>query len=457
MGSDAQTMTATRGQQGEVTTAVLGLGGTGLSVARYLARQGVAFRVLDSRMDPPGLAALRRELPGVEAVLGPFDPARLQGLERIVLSPGIAPDEPAVAAAAAAGTEVVGDIDLFAREARAPVVAVTGSNGKSTVTELVGAMAEKAGKRAAVGGNIGTPALDLLAGPEPDLYVLELSSFQLETTASLDAAAAVVLNVSADHLDRHPDLAAYAAIKRRVYRGHGALVINADDPVVAAMAEPDRPVIRFTLGEPDPEGFGLREGDGETWLARGSDRLLPLSALAMAGRHNAANALAALALGEAAGLPMPAMLEALRGFPGLPHRCQYVAERGGVRWYNDSKGTNVGATEAALRGVPGDKVVLIAGGEGKDQDFTPLRGPAAERCRAVVLIGRDAELIADALAGTVPLERATDMEAAVAAAARLAEPGDGVLLSPACASFDMFDNYIARGEAFVAAVGRLPA
>ena len=449
-------MTAPLGQH-EPATAVLGLGRTGLAVARYLARRGVPFRVLDSRAAPPGLETLRRELPEVETVLGPFTPDRLCAAETLILSPGIAPDEPAVAAAAAAGVEVVGDIELFAREATAPVVAVTGSNGKSTVTALVGAMAEKAGKRVAVGGNIGTPALDLLSGPAPELYVLELSSFQLETTASLDAAAAAVLNVSADHLDRHPDLAAYAAIKRRVFHGRGTMVVNADDPAVAAMAEAGRPVVRFTLADPAAGEYGLREVDGAPWLARGGEPLLPLAALALAGGHNAANALAALALGEAVGLPMPAMLEALRTFPGLPHRCQYVAEHGGVRWYNDSKGTNVGATEAALRGVPGERVVLIAGGEGKDADFAVLRAAVAERARAVVVIGRDAPLLVAALHATVPIEKAPDMDAAVAAAARLAEPGDSVLLSPACASFDMFRDYAARGEAFVAAVGRLPA
>lgn len=452
MGNGEQTMTAMRGQTGEPATAVVGLGGTGLSVARHLARRGIPFRVLDSRAQPPGLAALRRELPEVEAALGPFAPDALRGVERVVLSPGVAPDEPMVAAAAAAGAEVVGDIELFAREAAAPVVAVTGSNGKSTVTALVAQMVEKAGLRVAMGGNIGTPALDLLAHAVPDLYVLELSSFQLETTSSLDARAAVVLNVSPDHLDRHPDLAAYAGLKRRIFRGHGTVVVNADDPVVAAMAEPGREVVRFTLGSPTGTDYGLRNVDGEAWLSRGAQPLLPASVLRMAGRHNLANALAALALGEAAGLPLPAMLEAVRTFAGLPHRCQRVAEHDGVAWYNDSKGTNAGATEAALRGVPGSKVVLIAGGQGKGADFAPLRAPVRERARAVVLIGEDADRIEAALAGAVPTVRAVDMEAAVAAAAELAHPGDSVLLSPACASFDMFPDYQARGEAFVRAV-----
>jgi UDP-N-acetylmuramoylalanine--D-glutamate ligase len=325
------------------------------------------------------------------------------------------------------------------------------------VTTLVGAMAGRAGKSVRVGGNLGTPALDLIAASEPDLYVLELSSFQLETTQSLDAAAAVVLNVSPDHMDRYATLADYTATKRRVYRGHGVMVLNADDPTVLAMAVPARPQLRFTLGAPrNPDEFGLVERAGVAWLAQGATPLIAEAELRIAGRHNTANALAALALGNAVGLPVEAMCAALRAFTGLAHRTHFVAERRGVRYYNDSKGTNVGATLAAIEGLPG-RLVLIAGGDGKGQDFAPLAAPLARKARAVVLIGRDAPLIEAAIAGQAPCAHAVTLEEAVQQAAALAQPGDSVLLSPACASFDMFKSYVERGERFAAAVQDLPA
>ncbi len=438
-------------------TIVVGLGATGLSCARFLSSQGQPFAVADSRTEPPGLEAFCREFPGVQVQLGAFDAGWLARATRLVVSPGVSPHEPALVAAASAGAELLGDIELFARHADAPVVAITGSNGKSTVTTLVGEMARRAGRAVQVGGNLGTPALDLLGERGPDLYVLELSSFQLELTRSLNARAAVVLNVSADHLDRHGDLAHYAAIKQRIYGGDGVMVVAADDPMVSAMAQEGREILRVTLAAPaaTPD-FGLLLHGGEEWLACGPERLMPASELAMAGRHNLSNALAALALGSAVGLPLAPMLETLRRFRGLPHRCRLVAERDGVRWYNDSKGTNVGATLAALAGMPGEKVVLIAGGLAKGQDFTPLRGPVAQRARAVVLIGRDAPLLEQGLGGAAPVFLAGNMEAAVAQAAAVAEQGDSVLLSPACASFDMFPGYGARGEAFESAVERLP-
>jgi UDP-N-acetylmuramoylalanine--D-glutamate ligase len=365
----------------------------------------------------------------------------------------VAPQHPAIAAAIEAGVEVLGDIELFARNANAPVVAITGSNGKSTVTTLVGEMARAAGKAVRVGGNLGTPALDLLEDHAPDLYVLELSSFQLEVTASLNAAAAVVLNISEDHLDRHGSVAHYATIKQTIYNGDGAVLLNRDDARVMAMAPEGRKIASFGLDAAPGEGdYGLIEHDGETWLARGDERLLNSAEMKMPGRHNWANALAALALGEAVGLDMKAMLQVLRDFPGLPHRCQWVAEQGGVNYYEDSKGTNVGATLAALEGLPGEKVVLIAGGQAKGQEFAPLRQMVAQRARAVVLIGEDARLIERSMLRAAPLVMAADMNDAVTKARKLARPGDAVLLSPACASFDMFRNYIERGEAFVAAV-----
>jgi UDP-N-acetylmuramoylalanine--D-glutamate ligase len=339
------------------------------------------------------------------------------------------------------------------------VVAVTGSNGKSTVVSLLGEMARFAGWRTAVGGNLGDPALDLLDDANR-FYVLELSSFQLETTHSLEPAAAAVLNVSPDHLDRYPSLQAYADAKARVYRGAGVGVINRDDPRVRDMAGIAGRDTGFTLGVPRSGDYGLCQHQGETWLCRGDKPLLPVAELRLAGRHNLANALAALALGEASGLPVEAMLAALRRFRGLDHRTQLVAERHGVRWFNDSKGTNVGATIAALDGLyrpeGTGRAVLIAGGDCKGADFSDLAPVVRRACRAVVLIGRDAPRLAAALAGGVPLEQAESLEQAVELAARLARRGDHVLLSPACASFDMFRGFEHRGEAFVAAVRGLP-
>jgi len=438
-------------------TLVVGLGQTGLSVARFLTRRGIPCGVVDSRARPPALEALRESAPHLPLFTGPFDPEQLAAAKTLILSPGISPADPALATAHAGGAEIIGDIELFARHVDAPVVAITGSNGKSTVTALLGAMARAAGRDARVGGNIGIPALDLLEDAAPDLYILELSSFQLEVTESLRPAAAVVLNLSADHLDRHPDMAHYAAIKQRIYRGEGEMVINRDDPYVSAMAEPGRRMHSFGTGAPiGADEYGLqRADDGSLWLARGVERLLPATALHIAGRHNLTNALAALALGEAMGLAREPMLRALQSFPGLPHRCQLVARYGDVAWYNDSKGTNVGATLAALEGVPGERVVLIAGGEGKGQRFEPLHAPLARRGRALILIGRDAVRIERAVAGAVPVVHAASMVQAVAEANRMARPGDSVLLSPACASFDMFANYAERGDAFAAAVRRV--
>ncbi len=435
-------------------TVVVGLGKSGLSSARFLFRRGERVIVADSRSRPPALQQLQAELPEVEVVTGPFDAGLFRRADRLVVSPGISQQEPAIVAAREAGVPVVGDIDLFAESARAPVVAITGSNGKSTVTTLLGEMAREAGVPARVGGNIGTPALELLEGERPDFYILELSSFQLETTHRLNAHAAAVLNISADHMDRYPDLESYAAAKRRIFRGDGVMVVNADDPRVMAMVERGRKVVRFTAGRPARGSFGLRASGGERWLAKGEQLILPVRELRIPGRHNQLNALAALALGESMGLSNAAMCEALRRFPGLPHRTEWVAEIDGVAWYNDSKATNVGATLAALDGLEG-QVVLIAGGEGKGADFSTLCQSVAVKARAVVLMGRDASLMARVLEGMAPVEHAEGMEDAVIRAHRWAEPGDSVLLSPACASFDMYDGFEARGRAFVAAVKRL--
>lgn len=436
----------------EGMTLVVGLGKTGLSAVRALLSLSAEVAVTDTRLDPPGLAELEREFPKVPRYLGGFPAVVFARAQRLLVSPGVPLQTPAVAEAAARGVPVWGDIELFARLVKAPVAAITGSNGKSTVTTLLGLMAEQAGVPVVMGGNLGTPTLDLLARPGVELYVLELSSFQLASTYSLNARVATVLNLSPDHLDWHLSLEAYRQAKQRIFRGDGWMVLNADDPAVVAMAEPGRRALYFTLTTPGPADFGLRQRDGELWLARGEDCWLRADELKIRGDHNLANALAALCLGYALGLAREPMLAALRSFTGLPHRTQLVLEHNGVRWYDDSKGTNVGATLAAVKGLPG-RLVLIAGGDGKGQDFSPLGAALAPKVHALVLIGRDAPAIA-AAAGRVAVHPAESMAAAVAVAAQLAEPGDSVLLSPACASFDMFRNYEERGQVFAAEVRR---
>ncbi len=429
---------------------VVGLDVTGLSCVRYLAPLGAAVAVVDSREAPPGLDALRNEFPYVPVSAGNFAPEFFERADLVLLSPGVPVSTPEVVDAFRRGVPVWSDIELFARLNDVPIVAITGSNGKSTVTALLGSMAERAGLRAGVGGNIGIAALDLLAH-RADVRILELSSFQLETTFSLDAAASVVLNIAPDHMDRYANLGEYAAVKARIYRGNGVQVINVDDPLVRAMTRDRRKLVRFTLTEPDESDFGVRNVSGRAFLCHGEERLLAAEDLRISGHHNVANALAALALSSAVGMDRHAVLSALAEFAGLPHRCQYVAESHGVRFYNDSKGTNVSATVAAIQGL-GVPVVLIAGGQGKGQDFTPLAEALANRARGVVLIGEDAPAIRQALAQDVLVCEAADMPTAVQAAAHMAQAGDAVLLSPACASFDMFSDYKARGLAFVAAV-----
>ncbi len=434
---------------------VVGLGATGLSVARYLKSQNVPFTVVDSRVQPPGLRELRALDPDAGFRSGAFDAQFLSTARQLIVSPGVSINDPAISRAHEQGIQIIGDIELFASRVPAPVAAITGSNGKSTVTTLLAEMARQGGASVQAGGNLGTPALDLLAGPQADLYVLELSSFQLETTYNLKPAAAVVLNVTADHMDRYRDCEAYAATKARIYRQAQLRVINRNDPRVMAMTGSGRE-ISFGLDEPTDGHYGLSVNDAETWLVRGRERLLNANLLRIPGRHNIANALAALALGEGMGLEREAMLSVLRTFRGLAHRCQWVARHRDVSWYNDSKGTNIGATLAALQAMS-SKVVLIAGGMAKQTDFQTLREAVKGKARAVVLLGRDAHLIEGQIAGVVPVMRANDMLDAVHQAAATARPGDCVLLSPACASFDMYRDYIKRGEAFVRAVRELIA
>jgi UDP-N-acetylmuramoylalanine--D-glutamate ligase len=433
---------------------VLGLGRTGLSAARYLHRKGLTLRVADTRAEPPGIEALRRELGGVEVRTGPFEPALLDDVSQVLISPGLSLREPVAVEAARRGLPVVGDIELFAREARAPVAAVTGTNGKSTVTALLAELATAAGKAALAGGNLGEPALDLLQRATPGLYVLELSSFQLETTCSLRTAAAVVLNVSPDHMDRYESLADYAAAKARIFDGCETAVVNADDPTVREMPRRGQRVLSFSLRDSGAD-YCLGSGAQPALLRRG-EPLLPVSAMRLKGRHNAANALAALAMSEALDLPRAPVLDALAAFGGLEHRAQWVADVAGIHFVNDSKGTNVGATVAAVSGTEGT-IVLIAGGDGKGQDFGALREVFRGKVRHAVLIGRDAPRLAAALDGACGTEIVADMPTAVRAARAAAQPGDTVLLSPACASLDMFRDYAHRGEEFAASVRSLAA
>lgn len=439
---------------------VVGLGRTGFSCAKYLHSRGVPFAVTDSRISPPEVGALEQLAPQATVKLGGFDESLLEGASQVVVSPGVSLKEPFLMAAAVRGIPIIGDIELFVREARAPIAAVTGTNGKSTVTTLVGLMAEAAGKRVLAGGNLGRPALDMLDGPVPELYVLELSSFQLDTTRSLRAAAATVLNVTPDHMDRYSSVHEYATSKARIFDNCAAAVINLDDVAVRTMPTGSARVIGFSLiQDPRASFHALNVLNGavkDVALMKGTERLLLMSELKIAGLHNAANALAALAMAEALSLPLAPCIRALKEFPGLPHRSQWVADVGGVRYVDDSKGTNVGATLAAVAGMPGT-LVLIAGGQGKGQDFGPLSEAFRGKVRHVVLIGQDAAQIAEILPGICSVEYATDMDDAVRKCAKAARGGETVLLSPACASLDMFRDYGHRGDVFAAAVRGLKA
>lgn len=450
---------------------VLGLGESGLAMARWCALRGARVRVADSRETPPGLDALRADAPLADIRTGAFGEEVLDGIELVAVSPGLDPRTGVIARARACGIEITGEMSLLGQaldelgvRAQSRILAITGTNGKTTTTALAAALAVSASVDAVAAGNISPAALDVLmerlalGQPLPHCWVLEMSSFQIETLTGLAPEAATVLNVTDDHLDRYADLAEYAATKARIYADCGTQIVNRDDARVRAMALPGRRMISFGLGVPARAGdYGIASGEGGDWLVCGDVFLLPLRDLPLAGRHNAANAMAALALCEAGlGLAPEALLPGLRAFRSLPHRVEWVAERGdGVRFYDDSKGTNVGATVAALAGMD-CPVVLIAGGDGKGQDFRPLADVLSGRARAMVLIGRDAGRIEAAAADCgVPIEHAADLERAVERANALAQAGDAVLLSPACASLDMFRNYAHRAEVFVAAVRRL--
>ena len=437
---------------------VAGLGISGVSAVNFLHEKGYRVAVTDSRAVPPGHDQTPAD---VQTSFGQFDQDLLLSAEEIIISPGLDPKLPEIQAAIAKGIPVISEIQVLRRATDKPIVAITGSNAKSTVTTLIGLMAENAGKKVAVGGNLGRPALDLTKD-DPELYILELSSFQLETTSNLNAEVAVVLNLSEDHLDRHGDMMGYHTAKHRIFQGVKKVVHNRDDSLTRPLVPDATPMQSFGLNAPDMNQYGvLRETDGTMWLARGRERLLKSSDMYMQGTHNVANALACLALGEAIDLPLDSMLETLKTFKGLEHRCEFVKDVNGVRYYNDSKGTNIGATLAALDGlgaaieVQQGKVAIILGGQGKGQDFTALRESLSKFAKVAVLIGEDRPVIEKAIEGTTTLLHAESLAEAVALCQQNTQPNDVVLLSPACASFDMFSGYPQRGHQFVALVNEL--
>ncbi len=437
---------------------VAGLGISGVAAVNFLHERGYRVAVTDSRATPPGHDQIPTQ---VQTSFGQLDQELLLSAEEIIISPGLDPKLPEIQAAVAKGIPVVSEIQILRRATDKPIVAITGSNAKSTVTTLFGLMAAEAGKKVAVGGNLGRPALDLTKD-DPELYILELSSFQLETTSNLNAEVAVILNMSEDHLDRHGDMMGYHTAKHRIFQGVKKVVHNRDDSLTRPLVPDVTPMQSFGLNAPDLNQYGvLRSENGEIWLARGRERLLKSSEMYIQGTHNVANALACLALGEAIGLPLESMLDTLKTFKGLEHRCEFVKEVAQVRYYNDSKGTNIGATLAAVDGLgmaieaQGGKVAIILGGEGKGQDFRALRDSLSKYAKVAVLIGVDAPIIEEAITGTTRLLKAETLEQAVALCQQHTQQGDVVLLSPACASFDMFKGYSQRGQQFVACVNAL--
>ncbi len=437
---------------------VAGLGISGVAAVNFLHEHGYRVAVTDSRETPPGHDQIPSD---VQTSFGQLDQALLLQAEEIVISPGLDPKLPEIQAAIAQGIEVVSEIQILRRFTDKPIMAITGSNAKSTVTTLIGLMAKDAGIKVAVGGNLGRPALDLTKD-DPELYILELSSFQLETTSNLHAEVAVILNISEDHLDRHGDMMGYHTAKHRIFQGVKKVVYNRDDSLTRPLVPDATPMQSFGLNAPDMNQYGiLKENDGTIWLARGRERILKSSEMYIQGTHNVANALACLALGEAIGLPRESMLETLKTFKGLEHRCEFVKEIHGVRYYNDSKGTNIGATLAAIDGLGAaiepqqGKVAIILGGQGKGQDFTALRDALSKYAKLAVLIGEDRAVIEKAIANTTTLIHAESLQEAVELCQQHTQAHDVVLLSPACASFDMFKGYSERGHQFVECVNTL--
>lgn len=437
---------------------VAGLGISGVAAVNFLHKQGYRVAVTDSRQNPPGHDQIPAE---IQTSFGELDLELLLSAEEIVISPGLDPKIEQIQEAVKQGIPVVSEIQILRRATDKPIVAITGSNAKSTVTTLMGIMAQAAGKKVAVGGNLGRPALDL-TNDDPELYILELSSFQLEATSNLNADVAVVLNMSEDHLDRHGDMFGYHTAKHRIFQGVKKVVYNRDDSLTRPLVPDATPMQSFGLNAPDMNQFGiLKDTDGTIWLARGRERLLKSEDMYIQGTHNVANALACLALGEAIDLPLDTMLETLKTFKGLEHRCEFVKEVKQVRYYNDSKGTNIGATLAAIDGlgaaieVKGGKVAVILGGQGKGQDFTALRESLTKYVKVAVLIGEDAPIIEQAIQGTTTLLHAQTFKEAVELCQKNTQANDVVLLSPACASFDMFTGYPQRGHQFVELVNAL--
>ena len=437
---------------------VAGLGISGVAAVNFLHKQGYRVAVTDSRSTPPGHDQIPRD---VQTSFGQFDQALLLQAEEIVISPGLDPKLPEIQVAMAQGIAVVSEIQILRRFTDKPIMAITGSNAKSTVTTLIGLMAQDAGLKVAVGGNLGRPALDLTQD-DPELYILELSSFQLETTSNLAAEVAVVLNISEDHLDRHGDMFGYHTAKHRIFQGVKKVVYNRDDSLTRPLVPDATPMQSFGLNAPDMNQYGiLKDTDGTLWLARGRERLLKSSDMYMQGKHNMANALACLALGDAIGLPLASMLETLKTFKGLEHRCEFVKVVNHVRYYNDSKGTNIGATLAALEGLGAaiepehGKVAIILGGQGKGQDFSALRDALSQYAKVAVLIGEDRAVIEQAVADSTTLLYADSLQEAVELCQQHTQAHDVVLLSPACASFDMFKGYSERGHQFVECVNTL--
>lgn len=430
---------------------IIGLGATGLSCARYLQSKGIPFAVTDSRPNPPNLAEFKKLFPKAIVSVGKIDEELLNQATQLIISPGISTQESAVVKQANQNIPVIGDIELFAQTVNAPVIAITGTNAKSTVTTLVGEMARSASKNVQVGGNLGVPALDLLTEPQADVFVMELSSFQLDTTRSLRPAVATVLNVTPDHMDRYATLQDYCSSKQQVYSNCKVAVSNRDDVMTTCHQPNVETILRFTLDEPNRNEFGIKVKKDEPYLAFEDQLLMPVKELPVLGRHYQANALAALAIGYGFGLPLDPMLHVLQTFQGLPHRCQLVRELQGVYWYNDSKGTNVGATLAAIQGLGSEikgKLILIAGGVGKNADFAPLIPPIEKYVKTVVLIGEAAPIMAQLIGDRVEIRFGKTMDEAVVLAKESATVGDSVLLSPACASFDMFSNFEHRGRVF---------
>lgn len=437
---------------------IVGMGDTGIACARYFQQRNIPFAIMDTRENPPQLQSFLQQFPQIEYHVGGFSEALLDRASEIILSPGVALKEPAIAKQVAKNKSVAGDIELFAREIKKPVVGITGSNGKTTVTTLTGLMVEQAGKKVAVCGNIGTPVLDVLQLPEPDYYVLELSSFQLETTYSLKPAAATILNISPNHLDRYTDLEDYTNAKRRIYQQCQIAVVNADEPHIWQKFSFTRAPLSFSLQDKEDCDFHLGQRQGQLWLMHRTKTLMPVSELKLQAQHHVKNALAALALGFAIDLPIESMLQVLRNFAGLPHRCQWIRNYHGADYFNDSKGTSMGATQAALaslKAMAQGQLILIAGGQGKGVDFAPMRTAMKQYVDQLILIGEDAPVLEKTFHSIVPITHANSMEDAVNKAAQLAQKGDIVLLSPMCASFDMFKNYMHRGEVFIKAVQSL--